>query len=66
MALAGVQLETLVSETDALTTRPPRAALRLENFQKGKLQGIHGPLALSLTDAHATTAFCEIFTTCGT
>ena len=23
MALAGVELETLVSETDALTTRPP-------------------------------------------
>ena len=26
MALAGVELETLVSETDALTTRPPPCA----------------------------------------
>ena len=27
MALAGVELETLVSEPDALTTRPPPCAL---------------------------------------
>ena len=27
MALAGVELETLVSETDALTTRPPPCAI---------------------------------------
>ena len=26
MALAGVELETLVSEPDALTTRPPQCA----------------------------------------
>ena len=27
MALAGIELETLVSEPDALTTRPPPCAL---------------------------------------
>ena len=27
MALAGVELRTLVSETDALTTRPPPCAI---------------------------------------
>ena len=29
MALAGVELETLVSEPDALTTRPPPCATNL-------------------------------------
>ena len=29
MALAGVELETLVSDTDALTTRPPPCAVTI-------------------------------------
>ena len=32
MALAGVELETLVSETDALTTRPPPCARGVQSF----------------------------------
>ena len=31
MALAGVELETLVSEPDALTTRPPPCAVYFGN-----------------------------------
>ena len=31
MALVGVELETLVSEPDALTTRPPQVNLTGEN-----------------------------------
>ena len=30
MALVGVELETLVSEQDALTTRPPPCALTIQ------------------------------------
>ena len=33
MALAGVELETLVSEPDALTTRPPLCALTFKQRQ---------------------------------
>ena len=33
MALAGVELETLVSEPDALTTRPPPCATTKKIFQ---------------------------------
>ena len=33
MALVGVELETLVSESDALTTRPPPCATKLKKFR---------------------------------
>ena len=36
MALAGVELETLVSETDALTTRPPVASEYLYMISKAR------------------------------
>ena len=37
MALAGVELETLVSEPDALTTRPPqRRIVRMEGTEKAE------------------------------
>ena len=42
MALVGVELETLVSEPDALTTRPPPCALHVTNLQRLKnLQRMH-------------------------
>ena len=36
MALVGVELETLVSEQDALTTRPPRLTLIKKDRQNGE------------------------------
>ena len=34
MALVGVELETLVSESDALTTRPPPCAIHKDFYYK--------------------------------
>ena len=36
MALVGVELEALVSEPDALTTRPPRLTLVKKDHQNGE------------------------------
>ena len=38
MALVGVELETLVSEQDALTTRPPLCALFKRFYYYGKVR----------------------------
>ena len=37
-ALAGVELESLVSEPDALTTRPPPCALLVPTFSSSSCQ----------------------------
>ena len=36
MALVGVELQTLVYEPDALTTRPPPCALQTQNWNEFK------------------------------
>ena len=41
MALVGVELETLVSEPDALTTRPPPCAFHLTLIKKDRQNGEH-------------------------
>ena len=41
MALVGVELETLVSEPDALTTRPPPCAFCLTLIKKDRQNGEH-------------------------
>ena len=57
-ALAGVELESLVSEPDALTTRPPPCALPLLRF---RVQFI----MLSVNHSYKYIQ-SEIFFTCGT
>ena len=43
MALVGVEFETLVSEPDALTTRPPPSSLFITgSLRKNGLRRLHG------------------------